>query len=269
MCSECRQWVCPDARGARPTNGLLHERAQLLGRDGVEPGRGLVEEQQLGLEHQETGEGHPALLPEAELMTRTVQQMVYAQGRSPPSPGSTSRLDDFDTAAKADPRPNVLGHGACDEVVFRVLAEKRHASVEPGAERPHRATRGSPGGSWSLGRVRRAPASRRNKLDFPAPLGPHTRSHSPLARRSSSPSSTPLSTAFDVDGIEVDAVLSPDVFTRGAAEQCVFLGTPRGGRRRAGPSSPSSGPQAARGRRAVTPRRRRAASRLAVPTHAG
>ena len=123
----------PDARGAGSANGLRNERAQLEGRDGIEPGRGLVEEQQRGLEHQETGERDPALLAEAELMTRTLQQMVYAQGRRH-FPGPTSRLACLDATTKQAPG-NVLGDGACNEVVFRVLAEKRHASVEPGPQR--------------------------------------------------------------------------------------------------------------------------------------
>ena len=123
----------PDARSARPTNSLDNERAQIQGRDGVEPGRGLVEEQQRGLEHQEAGERDPALLPEAELMTRTLQQLVYAQGRRHLA-GPTSRLARLNATTKQAPG-DVLGDGACDEVVFRVLAEKRHASVEPGPQR--------------------------------------------------------------------------------------------------------------------------------------
>ena len=47
--------------------------------------------------------------------------------------GSTSRLACLNAAAKQAPS-NVLRDGACDEVVFRVLAEKRHASVEPGPQ---------------------------------------------------------------------------------------------------------------------------------------
>ena len=124
---------CPDARGARPTNSLCNERAQLESRDGIEPGRGLVEKEQRGLEHQETGHRGAALLPEAELMARTLQQMVYAQGHrhlAGPTPG----LARLDAATKQAPG-NVLGDGACDEVVFRVLAEKRHASVQPGLQR--------------------------------------------------------------------------------------------------------------------------------------
>ena len=124
---------CPDARCARPTNRLYNERAEFMGRDGIEPGRGLVEEQQRGLEHQETRERNPALLPEAELMTRTLQQMVYTQGHRHLA-GSTSRLACLNATTKQAPS-NVLGDGACDEVVFWVLVEKRHAAVEPGAER--------------------------------------------------------------------------------------------------------------------------------------
>ena len=33
-----------------------------------------------------------------------------------------------------------------------------------------------------------------------------------------------MPTAFDVDGIEVDAVMSPNVFARGTTQQCVLLG---------------------------------------------
>ena len=56
---------CPDTRCACATNGLLHEPTKLIGGDGIESGRRLVEEEQCGLEHQESGERNPALLPEA------------------------------------------------------------------------------------------------------------------------------------------------------------------------------------------------------------
>ena len=89
---------CPDTCGTRPTNRFLHERAQFVGGDGIESSRGLVEEEQRGLKHQETGERDPALLPNAELITRSLQQMVNAQGHRH-LPGSTPRLDDFDATA--------------------------------------------------------------------------------------------------------------------------------------------------------------------------
>ena len=71
---------CPDARSVCATNGLPHEAAEVVGGNGIESGRRLVEEEQGGLEHQESGKRNPALLPEAELMTWTRQQMVDAQG---------------------------------------------------------------------------------------------------------------------------------------------------------------------------------------------
>ena len=213
---------CPDARGARSANSLGNERPQLERRDGIEPGRGLVEEQQLGLEHEETGKRNAALLPEAELMTRTLQQMVDAQGLRHLA-GSASRLAWRGATAKQAPG-NVLGNRACDEVVFRVLAEKGHASVEPVAERRigrhvvsearHRPLRGSvepreqaqqaglPGSTWS---------------EHEQPFRPCQAKFELLEHE--------LPTAFDVDGIEAHAVVSPNVFAGGTTQQCVLLGS--------------------------------------------
>ena len=104
-----------------------------MGGDGIESGGWLVEEEQGGLEHQESGERNPALLPEAELMTRTRQQVVDVQGHRELA-RSTSRLGRFDATTNQAPG-DVLDDGARNEVVFWVLGEKRHASVEPSAER--------------------------------------------------------------------------------------------------------------------------------------
>ena len=212
---------CPDARSVRSANGLGNERAQLKGRDGIEPGRGLVEEQQLGLEHEEACKRNAALLPETELMTRTLQQIVDAQGHRHLA-GSTSRLLWRNATAKQAPG-DVLGNRACDEVVLRVLAEKGHASVEPVAERRigrhpvsharHRSLRGSvepreqaqqarlPGPTWS---------------EHEQPLCSLEAKFELLKHE--------VPTAFDVDGIEVDAVMRPSVFAGGTTQQCVLLG---------------------------------------------
>ena len=210
-----------------------------MGGDGIEPGRGLVEEQQRGLEHQETGKGDPALLPEAELMTRTLQQMVYAQGHRHLA-GSTPRLACFDAATKQAPG-NVLGRGARDEVVFGVLAEKRHASVEPGAERPigrhlvSEASHGPLGGSVEP--RQEAQQARLPGSTWPAHEQPLCSSQTQFELLEH-----PLPTAFDVDGIKVDAVMSPSLFARGAAQQCVFLGTFEAGEGMQGPFAEQRSP---------------------------
>ena len=212
---------CPDARSARSTNSVCNERAQLKGCDGIEPGRRLVEEQQRGFEHQETGERNATLLPEAELMTRTLQQMVYAQGHRRLA-GSTSRLAWLNATAKQAPG-NVLGDRARDEMVFRVLAEKGHASVEAGAERRigrhvvSEARHGPLRGSVE-------PREQAQQARFPGSAWP---AHKQPLRSCQAKFELPeheVTTAFEVDGIEVDAVMSLNVFAAGTTQQCVFLG---------------------------------------------
>jgi len=212
---------CPDARSVRSANCLSNERAQLKGRDGIEPGRGLVEEQQLGLENEETGERNATLLPETELMTRTLQQMVDAQGLRHLA-GSASRLAWRGATAKQTPG-NVLGNRACDEVVFRVLAEKGHASVEPGAERRI--------GRHVVSEARHGPL--RGSVE-PREQAQQARLPGPTWSKHEQPLCSfeakfellehEVATAFDVDGIEVDAVMSPNVFAGGTTQQCVLLG---------------------------------------------
>ena len=69
----------PDTGGARPSDELLDQLAKFVSGDGIEPRGGLVEQKQRGLQHEEPCERHPALLAEAELVTRTFPQVVDVQ----------------------------------------------------------------------------------------------------------------------------------------------------------------------------------------------
>ena len=138
------------------------------------------------------------------------------------SRGATSRLAWLDATAKQAPG-NVLGNRARDEVVFRVLAEKGHASVEPGAERRvgrHVASQARHGPS--RGSVE--PREQAQQARLPGSTRPQ---HEQPLRSCQAKFELPeheVSTAFDVDGVEVDAVMSLNVFPGGTAQQAVLLG---------------------------------------------